>query len=768
MRKVPGLFPPNALVVKTEDGAEVVFANFLSRGRAYELLTRVLWNFSELPGEKPPPIPVGFHGERYVFVLVAGARGAAGGPVGSAAHDAFVRVRVKQFEACTPTTDNSAAPRFNRVLCFPTTAFDPARDKLEISLLNEDVNGDEALVGQRVVPLSGIKPAPALAAVLAAWQPHATWHRMAPAHGGASQSELSVAMWTGTSTHPAFNTAIAARRILRKQKAEGLSSRVQVFEEPRMAYLFVQVRRAQGLQARQSKVTGMADPFVHVSVGGQQARTRTVADTLEPAWDDSFTFVVEKPAAAKIVLDVFDGEAADGRFMGQVVIPLQGLPMRRGNSTAKPRPQWFRIGPRRDRFSAAAGRVLVWDVGAAATVFRSDGRRAGDGHLPQSLHDEDDDVDMARPPRRRPLPFFSSSSNFCCTVRRTPCLTIPPLSLPPKQGEMEVVAFLDSDYLPNEAQQSPVGQIAVEIVRARATERSGDLFAVARYGRHWVVLPGNSREPAWRQELVFPVRDMGDVLQVAVFRRNATWALDSGSAEPVGRARIRPGSLTPGHLYRQAVPLFLLGKDGELRETGSVDLAVKFARGNALSTLGRYLSLPLPPKCYLDPPAESTAGALTRWEQELAEDHLTALDPPLPAEVLRYMRPHAEPRLSMRLLRVHIGRLLARFFHEGSAGPSLLDPFIWWQSPLRMVLAQIMFVFLALFPEFIAPALCISVALVGFSGRREVPLFGTVRTGHTVVCVFFWRGWTGQFHKKNVPMNLFPPLRAPSAPRTPG
>lgn len=290
---------------------------------------------------------------------------------------------------------------------------------------------------------------------------------------------------------------------------------------------------------------------------------------------------------------------------------------------------------------------------------------------------------------------------------------------------MEVVAFLDSDYLPHEIDRSPVGQVAVEIVRARAEERSGDLMAVARYGRHWVVLPPTSREPVWRQELVFPVRDMGDVMQIAVFRRNDTWALSAGSAEPVGRARIRPGSLTPGHLYRQTVPLFLAGKDGQLRETGSVDVAVKFARGNALSTMARYLSLPLPPKCYLDPPAESTAAALARWEQDLVEDHLASLDPPLPAEVQRYMRPQADTKLSMRLLRVHLGRLLARFFHEGSAGPSLLDPWVWWQSPARMVVVHAVFVFMCLFPEFIGPTLLLSLAAVGFAGRREVPLFAT-------------------------------------------
>jgi hypothetical protein len=61
----------------------------------------------------------------------------------------------------------------------------------------------------------------------------------------------------------------------RTQEA-GNTARLKTYEEPRMAYLFLQVRKASGLKARQGKPNGMSDPFCHVVVGTQRARTRIV------------------------------------------------------------------------------------------------------------------------------------------------------------------------------------------------------------------------------------------------------------------------------------------------------------------------------------------------------------------------------------------------------------------------------------------------------------------------------------------------------------
>ena len=59
-------------------------------------------------------------------------------------------------------------------------------------------------------------------------------------------------------------------------KVLGDTTRLKVYEEPRLAYLFLQVRKASGLKARQGKPNGMSDPFCHVIVGKQRARTAIV------------------------------------------------------------------------------------------------------------------------------------------------------------------------------------------------------------------------------------------------------------------------------------------------------------------------------------------------------------------------------------------------------------------------------------------------------------------------------------------------------------
>jgi len=46
-----------------------------------------------------------------------------------------------------------------------------------------------------------------------------------------------------------------------------------------------------------------------------------VQETLNPVWEDTFTFVVEKPLGTKVILDIFDGEDTKEGFMGQAREP---------------------------------------------------------------------------------------------------------------------------------------------------------------------------------------------------------------------------------------------------------------------------------------------------------------------------------------------------------------------------------------------------------------------------------------------------------------
>jgi hypothetical protein len=397
-------------------------------------------------------------------------------------------------------------------------------------------------------------------------------------------------------------------------------------------------------------------------------------DTLNPVWEDAFTFVVEKPLSGSVTLELYDGEQREGDFIGQVSVPLQDLQLRRSGARAVPAPRWYRVTKRRDKFDHATSRMLNGDLGPL-------------GSLVSGGADDDD-------------------------------------ALREHLGELELVAYLDSDYLPQEADRAPVGQLSVEVVRARQLARSGSTFAVAHYGRSWARLPSvTSPSPDWRQELLFPVRDMGDVLAVGLFRDAPGGFLASAGEEFLGKACVRPGTLLPGRTYKRSVPLLLGQKDGVV-QMGVLDLSIKFVRYSATATAARYLSLPLPSKCYMDPPAESTAEALPEWEEALVEAHLGGAQPPLPPAVQRAMRPMFDPRLSMRLLRVHVGRLLARFASDRAAGPSMLDPEQWWQEPHLMVLLHILFIFLVFNPQLLLPLLLVSIATVGFVNSRATPCIG--------------------------------------------
>ncbi len=399
-------------------------------------------------------------------------------------------------------------------------------------------------------------------------------------------------------------------------------------------------------------------------------------DTLNPVWNDSFTFVVEKPLAGHVLLELYDGDERSGDFIGQCIVPLQDITLRRRGTRNAPAPRWYRITRKRDKLDHATVRMLGGDMGPVGSLIN-------DGEDAVSAEDTRDHL-----------------------------------------GELELVAYLDSEYLPQEADHPPVGQLSVEVVRARQLAKSGDAFAVLHYGRCWARLPNVSTASSeWHQEFLLPVRDMGDVLAVGVFRAASSSFLSAANEEFLGKACVRPGTLLPGRVYRRSVPLLLGHKDGVV-QAGLLDLSIKFVRYSAAATVARYLSLPLPPKCYMHPPAESTAEALPEWEEALVEAHLSAAQPPLSPAVQHAMRPVFDPRLSMRLLRVHVGRLLARFLSDRSAGPSLLDPAQWWQQPVLMVLVHIVFVFLVFNPQLLLPLLLTAVAAYGFSSSRVAPLIG--------------------------------------------
>jgi hypothetical protein len=93
--------------------------------------------------------------------------------------------------------------------------------------------------------------------------------------------------------------------------------------------------------------------------------------------------------------------------------------------------------------------------------------------------------------------------------------------------------------------------------------------------------------------------------------------------------------------------------------------------------------------------------------------------------VQRALRPPFDPRLSVRLLRVHCGRLLGRLLADAAGGRSLLDARAAWEaSPARMAAAHVAFVALVFTPRAILPCCLLATAAAGFASTRAAPAIG--------------------------------------------
>ena len=77
-----------------------------------------------------------------------------------------------------------------------------------------------------------------------------------------------------------------------------------------------------------SDANGLADPFVRLRLGSQEARTHVIQNCLDPLWDFVAVFPVDDIATDTLVLECFDRDVilADDR-MGEARVRLSTLPL---------------------------------------------------------------------------------------------------------------------------------------------------------------------------------------------------------------------------------------------------------------------------------------------------------------------------------------------------------------------------------------------------------------------------------------------------------
>ncbi|KAK8962437.1 C2 and GRAM domain-containing protein [Platanthera guangdongensis] len=84
--------------------------------------------------------------------------------------------------------------------------------------------------------------------------------------------------------------------------------------------LLVQVIGARGLPSMD--MNGLSDPYVRIQLGKQRAKTRIVKKSLNPLWDEEFSFRVGDLREELIVSVLDEDKYFSDDFIGQVKLPL--------------------------------------------------------------------------------------------------------------------------------------------------------------------------------------------------------------------------------------------------------------------------------------------------------------------------------------------------------------------------------------------------------------------------------------------------------------
>ncbi|XP_020584291.1 C2 and GRAM domain-containing protein At1g03370-like [Phalaenopsis equestris] len=84
--------------------------------------------------------------------------------------------------------------------------------------------------------------------------------------------------------------------------------------------LYVQVIEARGLPAMD--LNGLSDPYVRLQLGKQRAKTKVVKKSLNPLWDEEFSFRVGDLREELIVSVLDEDKYFSDDFLGQVKLPL--------------------------------------------------------------------------------------------------------------------------------------------------------------------------------------------------------------------------------------------------------------------------------------------------------------------------------------------------------------------------------------------------------------------------------------------------------------
>ncbi|KAK1259518.1 hypothetical protein QJS04_geneDACA005417 [Acorus gramineus] len=490
------------------------------------------------------------------------------------------------------------------------------------------------------------------------------WYRL---EGGAAaenqchpvSGEIMVSVWIGTQADDAFPESWSS------DSPCIAYTRSKVYQSPKLWYLRVTIIEAQDLRA-----VGSAQPTdvrVKAQLGFQSARTRRSNSNRSSAvfaWHEDLMFVASEPLDDHLILLIEERSMKEPGLLGHALVALGSIEQRLDE---RPLPsKWYNL---------------------EATVAFGDG----------------------------------ANSSYCGRLHVRLCL----------EGGYHVLdeaAHVCSDYRPTAKQlwKPPVGVLELGILGARGllpmktklggTKGSTDAYVVAKYGKKWVRTRTiiDSFDPRWNEQYTWQVYDPCTALTIGVFDN---WRIftDTADKKPdyrIGKVRVRVSTLESNRVYTNSYPLVVVLRSG-VKKMGEIEVALRFTCPALLpDTLALYSQPMLPRMHYVRPIGVAQQEALRAAAARLVATWLARSEPPLGAEVVRYMLDADASSWSMRRAKANWFRIvgvlawvvgLARWF----------DGIRRWKSPVTTVLVHALYLVLVWYPELAVPTASLYVFMMG-------------------------------------------------------
>ncbi|MCO5604596.1 hypothetical protein L7F22_058764 [Adiantum nelumboides] len=619
---------------------------------------------------------------KYLFVRVERARGLSIKDV-TGSSDPFVEAKVGNVKVATQVIPRNLNPVWNEVFAFSQEQFQA--QNLEVTVWDHDklrndfighLTFDIVEIPERHPPDSPLAP---------------QWYRLESRHDAKkpAQGEIMLSVWIGTQANEAFPRA--------RQSDSGWVShtRATIYLSPRLWYLRVIVLEAQDLVV--TKPNRIPEVMVRVELGGQARRTKTtVSRTNSPTWNDELLFVAAEPFSDEfLTVYVLDRVAANkDEPMGVVKIPLNTVPKRVNHRSADPK--WYDLEREKKELKEVAHEVADKIKGNAKFMSRI--------HLFICLEGGYHVLDEST----------QYTSDTCPSERRL---------------WKQPVAMLELGIR---------GAFNLQPMKVRDNKSCTDSYCVAKYGRKWVrtrtVL--DSLAPRWHEQYMWDVYDPCTVLTVGVFDNHhlggngslldkghghgpgnggsGTGAAHGGHGrkdEIIGKVRIRLSTLETDREYAHRYPLIVLDRSG-LKSRGEIELVIRLSCLKRLNMMLAYIMPLLPKQHYIRPINVRYTEELREAAMRIVTARLARSEPPVRAEVVRYMLDVDQYRWSYRRSKANWYRII-RVFDGLVAVAIWFNEICTWKNPITTVLVHVLFCILVWYPELILPTLFLYMFLIG-------------------------------------------------------